>query len=972
MIMYQPHFVQYASQLYVKFRYVKFRFLLGVFIIMTPFFFSGCGGDCFRSSLDSGNDDTRSFIKRLFDGCAINAKETSVGESTSSINATEPTEPTPESNLKDLLYNNQCAGCHGEDKNGVENIGPSLLPNDCGVCSDLASLKTYIIDTMPPGDPSQCAQECADTIASLLLPEQPINVPPIPPEPPIENPTVPENPVPVEQDPPAPSPIVEDAPPVPEEAVPDAPTPELPEIVVPEIPEPQPDPEPAPEIVEAPKPSSYLEFCASCHGNNGIGIENSGPSLLLAECEQCTDLATLVAYIDETMPPEDPTICVGDCAALAALYITLEVNKPPPVTGKDFYERDCANCHGKKGDGGSGPSLLVTECQICNDLISINKIINEKMPMSDTISCTGECAALVSRYVFDGFVEEPRQYTRLEYYNKFGCKDCHGAQGEGGSATALIGSECGSCSNYPLLMDVILEQMPYGEHPALCDIDCALQTAQLIYSQFNERTRLTGKQLYEFSCSDCHGLVGEGGSAPPLTLEACETCNDFSFLVSYIDENMPLERPWVCKEQQMDECALLVSEYITAGFVEEPMSADKQYQIKCAKCHGENGEGASAVGFNLETCSTCNKASSLYFEVLAQMPQGSPHHCQGDCALKLTEKVFNMSHPVGSGQEMPVVEQEPTAPPSMEELVEQAPPETAETPPTPVESPPVPDGNVEMPDAPTPNPAPDEVAAAVVKTGQDYYETQCSSCHGEDGKGGDAPSLRGDKCKTCDKLDKLYLTILDTMPLNDTTSCGEDCAVKTSYYIFNGLKKSSEFTAREYYAGLCSDCHGKIGKGGDAPTLEKGKCETCEDLPSLFTKIVQDMPVGASALCDEECATKVTQYIASDFKEKASPLQGKEYYAVQCANCHGKEGEGEQTGPSLREEDCTICSSLTELILKIDQEMPLGAHSLCKNECAVLVADHVLNGFKKNIKQCKENNRDGNKNCDKSKDTSKE
>ena len=57
---------------------------------------------------------------------------------------------------------------------------------------------------------------------------------------------------------------------------------------------------------------TYIAQCVSCHGANGLGVGGLTRSLTVA---------ALTAIIDQTMPPADPTLCVGTCAAEVAQYV---------------------------------------------------------------------------------------------------------------------------------------------------------------------------------------------------------------------------------------------------------------------------------------------------------------------------------------------------------------------------------------------------------------------------------------------------------------------------------------------------------------------------------------------------------------------------------------------------------------------------------------------------------------------------
>lgn len=60
---------------------------------------------------------------------------------------------------------------------------------------------------------------------------------------------------------------------------------------------------------------TYTQQCASCHGVDGLGI---APNIGLTRTMTVAELTTV---IDQTMPPADPTLCVGTCAAEVAQFV---------------------------------------------------------------------------------------------------------------------------------------------------------------------------------------------------------------------------------------------------------------------------------------------------------------------------------------------------------------------------------------------------------------------------------------------------------------------------------------------------------------------------------------------------------------------------------------------------------------------------------------------------------------------------
>jgi hypothetical protein len=61
----------------------------------------------------------------------------------------------------------------------------------------------------------------------------------------------------------------------------------------------------------------YKDLCAKCHGAKGEGVDEHYPHPLIGD----RSLKELTQYIDESMPEDDPTKCVGDDAAKVAAFV---------------------------------------------------------------------------------------------------------------------------------------------------------------------------------------------------------------------------------------------------------------------------------------------------------------------------------------------------------------------------------------------------------------------------------------------------------------------------------------------------------------------------------------------------------------------------------------------------------------------------------------------------------------------------
>lgn len=76
------------------------------------------------------------------------------------------TEPSPDSQHAEALYEQQCAGCHGQLGQGT-GTGPSLI--SCANCGSVDGLTSYIMATMPLGNAASCDSECAGILSNHIM-----------------------------------------------------------------------------------------------------------------------------------------------------------------------------------------------------------------------------------------------------------------------------------------------------------------------------------------------------------------------------------------------------------------------------------------------------------------------------------------------------------------------------------------------------------------------------------------------------------------------------------------------------------------------------------------------------------------------------------------------------------------------------------------------------------------------------------
>ena len=171
------------------------------------------------------------------------------------------------------LYNDNCAGCHGEQGDGNPALGGGPLKGaDCVACSDQGTLSSTIASSMPLGNPTACEGQCSDKTAAYILAD-----------------------------------FLLDG--------------ESPGAGQPPVPDPGGAPTPTPDpgvsdsnfIADAQSKAEYDRQCANCHGEQGNGaFPLSAPY---------SSLIDLYEINEDTMPQGSAGSCSGECAERVSAYI---------------------------------------------------------------------------------------------------------------------------------------------------------------------------------------------------------------------------------------------------------------------------------------------------------------------------------------------------------------------------------------------------------------------------------------------------------------------------------------------------------------------------------------------------------------------------------------------------------------------------------------------------------------------------
>ncbi len=148
------------------------------------------------------------------------------------------------------------------------------------------------------------------------------------------------------------------------------------------------------------------------------------------------------------------------------------------------------------------------------------------------------------------------------------CLGCHGDENGNGigvvEAGALTALECDECTTVDELASYIEAEMPPNNKVA-CDLDCGIRLANYIFDFFEGyEGNLSGEQLYDNLCADCHG-DGEQTTdllGARLVPASCKSCANQEALISRIESSMPTNSPEKCGL----ECSTKITDYIVNNF----------------------------------------------------------------------------------------------------------------------------------------------------------------------------------------------------------------------------------------------------------------------------------------------------------------------------------------------------------------------------------------------------------------------
>ncbi len=385
----------------------------------------------------------------------------------------------------------------------------------------------------------------------------------------------------------------------------------------------------------------YEHDCATCHGEHGQGVRNSGPALKTKEfLNEATDAVIINTISDgrpgTSMPAwgqsrggpynhqvvEDLTAFIRAWEADAPSVEEI-VYSGDPVEGTVLFSTTCYACHGVAGEGTSvglrlnDPELLTKyDDDYFRDVIAHGRP-ERGMPTWGSVLSPIQIEDLVS-YIRSWENDVPLvmsnlggDATRGEIIFASTCVVCHGFGGNGTNFAPPL-AEAPILDDAELLHTTINQGrlndgMPnWGQvlSPAeINDVITYLKTLQAAPLVEGGGNAAIGARLYAEGCVTCHGLSGEGveGSGPTLRPSDIVAVSDDAMLSRLVLEGhgeMPGQADILSTQETNDLIALLrswqaVEAVDTAAEDEHTSSAAVQfsYMQQCATCHGLAGEG---------------------------------------------------------------------------------------------------------------------------------------------------------------------------------------------------------------------------------------------------------------------------------------------------------------------------------------------------------------------------------------------
>lgn len=227
----------------------------------------------------------------------------------------------------------------------------------------------------------------------------------------------------------------------------------------------------------------YLEHCARCHGENGVGVVPGARNFNDLDYMRGVAPASFYSAVTEgrgEMPAFNDVLSSDERWDVVFYVWQFSTDAETVALGSQIYETNCAACH---GEGGTGEVLGAADF---TDL----RLVADQAPRDFYLIVTqGEG----SMPAWQGRLSQEERWAVIDYFRTFSYET---DLPEGEAASSILPTES-----------------PVG---AVCD-PYHSQTNPFAWD--DAAAISSGKVIYEQSCSMCHGEDGSGGlpGAPDFT-----------------------------------------------------------------------------------------------------------------------------------------------------------------------------------------------------------------------------------------------------------------------------------------------------------------------------------------------------------------------------------------------------------------------------------------------------------------------
>lgn len=322
------------------------------------------------------------------------------------------------------------------------------------------------------------------------------------------------------------------------------------------------------------------------------------------------------------------------------------------LEGEESYSYTCSSCHGKNGNGKDYENYETGVPAIMNqDFLSVASsdfinftilhgrsnrqmaswapdisgfTITELSDLGEKLhSATRSNWELSSAIRTKGNAENGKKI----YANN--CGTCHGQNGKGGVAVALNQESFLKWASDVFIFKTLMQGRENTAMPAWIEFEDHEVRDLLTYLRswfsgpvYPQNIKLPpgnsekGEILFHYNCSRCHGVHGEGNSAPSIiNADFLDASSDYfiyntvakgrahTAMFGWSEDLNKQERLEILDISSimafMKEKAVLPPDYIYAGSNPgNPTEGEKLFQNHCSECHGDKGEGVIAPALN--------------------------------------------------------------------------------------------------------------------------------------------------------------------------------------------------------------------------------------------------------------------------------------------------------------------------------------------------------------------------------------